>query len=623
MLDRPAARDSQLEAALRARNLWDDALAAADLLAVDPFGLGGVVLRAPAGPVRDAWLVRFRAGLPHGAPVLRAPCDVGDGELLGGLDLSATLAGGRPVSQRGLLARADQGALIMAMAERLGPTPAAHVAAALDRGEVVAERDGLSIQSSAKLAVVALDEGIDDDDRPPAALLERLAFRLDLAPLSHRDVDAGDGLPDAALIRAARECLAAVAVPDRLIEALCAACAALGIGSSRAPLLALKAARAAAALGGRRIVDDDDAALAARLVLAPRALHLPADRGDDEQPADEPDQPSAEDDAAAGQGPDQPDDAEGEVRTLDDAVLEAAVAALPPGLLARLQAGSPRLRAGQAGKAGDVQATVKRGRPIGARRGDPRSGVRLDLLHTLRAAAPWQRLRRHAIGQGAGQGIGQGASRPLIEVRRDDFRIKRFRDRKQTTTIFVVDASGSTALERLGEAKGAVELLLADCYVRRDEVALIAFRGVGAEILLPPTRSLHRAKRELAQLPGGGGTPLAAGIMAAGLMADEVRRKGRTPTLVVITDGRANVTHEGVGGRGKAQDEAAAAARSIRAQGHRSLLVDNSARPEPRAGQLADEMGALYLPLPRANADTISRAVRAGAPTPTPAGLRR
>ena len=606
--------DSQLDAVLRSAALWHDALMAADLLAIDPAGLGGVALRGPAGPVRDAWLVRFRAGLPQGAPMLRAPCDVGDAELLGGLDLSATLASGHTVAQRGLLARANNGALIVAMVERLAQTPAAHIAAALDRGEVVAERDGLTIRSSARIAVIALDEGLEDDDRPPAALLERLAFRLDLDKLSHRDLETQDGQPSICGIRAARERLPSVTIPDQLIEALCTACAALGVGSSRAPLLALKVARAAAALDGRNVVDEADAALAARLVIAPRALHLPAYSSDDDQSVEAPEDQVPDEQTQAEQPPEQPDDDnKGQVQTLDDTVLEAALAALPPGLLARLQAASQRMRAGQTGKAGDAQATVKRGRPIGAHRGDPRSGVRLDLLHTLRAAAPWQRLRKQVIAA--------GTIRPLIEIRRDDFRIKRFRDRKQTTTIFVVDASGSTALDRLGEAKGAVELLLADCYVRRDEVALIAFRGIGAEILLPPTRSLHRAKKELAQLPGGGGTPLAAGIVAAGLMADEVRRKGRTPTLVVITDGRANVTREGTGGRAQAQDEAMAAARSIRAQGHRTLLVDNSARPEPRAGKLADDMGALYLPLPRANADMISKAVRAG--TPAPAGLRR
>jgi magnesium chelatase subunit D len=116
-----------------------------------------------------------------------------------------------------------------------------------------------------------------------------------------------------------------------------------------------------------------------------------------------------------------------------------------------------------------------------------------------------------------------------VEVRRDDFRVGRFEQRSQSTTIFVVDASGSSAFNRLAEAKGAVELLLADCYVRRDRVALLAFRGRGAELLLPPTRSLVRAKRSLAGLPGGGGTPLAAGIDAAAALADAVRRRGETP----------------------------------------------------------------------------------------------
>ncbi|MCO4053651.1 MAG: magnesium chelatase subunit D [Bosea sp.] len=592
--------------ASRPVTLWEDALAAADLAAVDP-NLGGVLVRAEPGPVRDAWLQRFRAA--HGAgPVLRAPADVGDAELLGGLDLAATLATGRSVAQRGLLARAHRGALILTMAERLRAAAAAGIAAALDARMVAAERDGLTIRAEARLGVAALDEGLAEDERPPAALLERLAFHVDLRALSHRDLSAAptENGDVAASVQAAQARLPRIMAADRLVEALCAACAALGVGSVRVPILALKAACAAAALAGRDEVADEDAALAARLVIAPRALHLPPEAEQEDQAAEPPPpEPPPE------TPPDSPDDDKGEVRALDDTVLEAALAALPPGLLARLQAGAQRLRAGQTGKVGEAQATIRRGRPIGARRGDPRSGVRLALLDTLRAAAPWQRLRK--------RGLDPKLQRPPVEIRREDFRIRRFRDRKQTTTIFVVDASGSTALERLGEAKGAVELLLADCYVRRDEVALIAFRGTGADILLPPTRSLHRAKKELAAMPGGGGTPLAAGLMAAGLMADEVRRKGRTPTLVLITDGRANVTREGVGGRAKAQDEAASAAKAIRAQGHRSLLVDNSPRPEPRAGKLADEMGALYLPLPRASSDMISRAVRAsGAPAPVP-----
>jgi magnesium chelatase subunit D len=121
---------------------------------------------------------------------------------------------------------------------------------------------------------------------------------------------------------------------------------------------------------------------------------------------------------------------------------------------------------------------------------------------------------------------------PRVLVRRDDFRVQRLRERRETTTVFVVDASGSAALHRLAEAKGAIELLLAECYVRRDRVALIAFRGrpgaAGAELLLPPTRSLVRAKRSLADLPGGGGTPLAHGLDAARALAEDVSRRGGT-----------------------------------------------------------------------------------------------
>ena len=136
-----------------------------------------------------------------------------------------------------------------------------------------------------------------------------------------------------------------------------------------------------------------------------------------------------------------------------------------------------------------------------------------------------------------------------MRLRREDFRVTRREQRSRTTTIFVVDASGSLALDRLAEAKGAVELLLADCYQRRDEVAVLAFRGRGAVLLLPPTRSLVRAKRSLATLPGGGGTPLAAGIDAGFLLAESVRRDGDMPTLGV-SDGWAG--ERDVGGNGGA-----------------------------------------------------------------------
>ncbi|MEO0763415.1 MAG: VWA domain-containing protein, partial [Pseudomonadota bacterium] len=179
--------------------------------------------------------------------------------------------------------------------------------------------------------------------------------------------------------------------------------------------------------------------------------------------------------------------------------------------------------------------------------------------------------------------------------------------------IFVVDASGSAAVARLAEVKGAVELMLAEAYVRREQAALIAFRGAVAQLLLPPTRSLVQAKRRLAALPGGGGTPLAAGIEAALELADQLRRRGVTPFTLLLTDGRANVARDGRGGRLRAMEDARAAARAFRAAGHAALLIDASARPHPAAAELAAEMGAEVLALPRADAAALSAAARAGA----------
>lgn len=236
------------------------------------------------------------------------------------------------------------------------------------------------------------------------------------------------------------------------------------------------------------------------------------------------------------------------------------------------------------------------------RAASPGPGLRLNLIETLRAAAPWQPVRARMAGP-------QPPGRVML--RREDFRVTRSEHASRTTTIFLVDASGSSALNRLAEAKGAVELLLADCYRRRDQVAVIAFRGKAAQVLLPPTRSLVRAKRSLAGLPGGGGTPLAAGIDAGFLMAESVRRAGATPTLVLLTDGRANVTRAGTGGRQIAAAEAEAASRRLRASRFAALVLDTAPRPAPEAARLAEAMGALYVPLPYANAASVSDAVRA------------
>jgi len=585
-----------------------DAFQAAALLLTDPVGLGGAVLRAQAGPVRDAWLGLLQALAPAGMPLLRMPAHTTTDRLIGGLDLTATLAAGRPVAQPGLLAAADGGLLVAAMAERLPTQTVAHLCAALDTQQVRAEREGISLQSPARLAVVALDESCGEDRPLSAALADRLGLWIDLQPLSVRDTVAADASM-AADLRASRERLPQVRVPDALVEALCEATLALGIDTSRAAWWALRCARAAAAWRGADEADAEDAALAARLVLAPRATRQPAAAQDEAATPPPPSPPPPPEPAAANPAPDRDDPSATPPppavpdEPLADRLVEAALAAMPAGLLARLaaQARAARGRPPEAGRAGDVAMSSTHGRPIGSRRGLPRGGARLHLIDTLRAAAPWQRLRRVQARPDA----------PSILVRPDDFHVRRLEQRRTTTTIFALDASGSSALYRLAEAKGAIELLLGECYVRRDQVAVLAFRGQGAEILLPPTRSLVRARRGLAGLPGGGGTPLAAGIDAAAALAAQVRRAGATPVVVLLTDGRANVGRDGLGGRARAQQEALTAARALGAQGGQVLLIDTSVRPEPAARALAAAAGARYLPLPQADAAGMARAVQA------------
>ncbi len=591
-----------------AARLAGDAFHAAALLLTDPQGLGGVVLHAQAGPVRDAWLSLLQTLTPQGLPLARMPAHASIDRLLGGLDLPATLAAGRPVAQPGLLAALNGGIVVSAMAERLPPATVAHMCATLDTGAVRVERDGIAAVAPARLALVALDES-QGEDRPLApALADRLGLWIDLQALSVRDTVAADA-PMATELARARAGVQGVEVPVPVVEALCAATLALGVDSPRAAWFAQRCARAAAAWRGAALAEAEDAALAVRLVLAPRATRLPATEAPAQEPPppeppapDAAPPPSADANRDTSDAPSEPDPP-APVQPLTDRLVEAALASIPPGLLARLaaQARAERGRAPEVGRAGSTAASAAHGRPVGSRRGTPRGGARLHLIDTLRAAAPWQRLRRARARPGA----------PPILVRPDDFHIRRLEQRRTTTTIFALDASGSSALFRLAEAKGAVELLLAECYVRRDQVAVLAFRGAGAEMLLPPTRSLVRARRGLAGLPGGGGTPLAAGIDAAAALAARVRRGGSTPVVVLLTDGRANVGRDGLGGRARAQQEALEAARSLGAQRLQVLLIDTSVRPEPAARALALAAGARYLPLPQADASRLALAVQA------------
>ena len=480
------------------------------------------------------------------------------------------------VRTRGLLG--GSAVLVMPMAERVKPGLAARLASALDT------KSGLSL--------IALDEGAEPEETLPRALADRLAIHLDLADQCLSD--APELALDPADLAEAAKLLPHVTLPDGAIAELTEVAARLGIASLRAPLQALAVARASAALSGEDRVESADLTLAVELVLAPRATQIPASQ-------DSPPEPQAPDPPPAPET--QPDHAKDQDQ-IDlppiEMLLEAAKAMLPPDLLARLQAGRASRRAPGATGTGAAKKGNRRGRPLASRPGRMGGDARVDLVATLRAAAPWQAMRRAASDQP-----------DRLHIRMSDIRLRQFQETSDRAIIFVVDASGSAAMARLAEAKGAIELLLGEAYARRDHVALVAFRGDGSEVLLPPTRSLVQTKRRLAQLPGGGGTPLAAGLRAALELAIMAQAKGMTPSVALLTDGRANVDLAGIANRVQAGLDATAMARAIRARGWPAIVIDTGLRPTGGLDVLARDMGAPYLPLPRADARTLSAAVDA------------
>jgi magnesium chelatase subunit D len=571
---------------------WEDALLAAALLAIDPDGLGGVHVRARAGVVRDRWLEAATHLASDGVPIRRIAAGIPEMRLTGGLDIGRTLELGRPVVERGVLASADGGLVILSMAERLESPAAAVIGMALDNRSVSIERDGISTIQAARFALIALDEGIDDE-RLAVPLADRLGLRVDLNAIGLHDMDGEP--PSGSGVEEARVLLPSVAVSGELIEALCAVGLSAGLRSMRSSLHLVRAARAAAALRGNEVAGVADAATALRLVLGMQPATPQHDEPAPEQSA-EPDPPPPADQKTQ----------QLSAEDLRDMIVEAVSAVLPKHLLAGLGSAAPLgHQRGAAGKAGFVRSRARRGRSIGTSDKPPVPGARLDVLATLRQAAPWQRIRANVGGERRTE-----ADRRL-HIRKSDFRYPRLREKTGTTAIFAVDASGSAAIERLAETKGAVELLLAECYVRRDSVAMIAFRGKGSETLLEPTRSLVRAKRSLSALPGGGGTPLAGGIMAALAMAMNVRAKGQSVVTVFLTDGRGNVALDGSIAKDQVANDTAKAAARFRATGTRAIVIDTAKRPQARAEALARELGAEYLALPRGGSQQVAREIGA------------
>jgi magnesium chelatase subunit D len=189
----------------------------------------------------------------------------------------------------------------------------------------------------------------------------------------------------------------------------------------------------------------------------------------------------------------------------------------------------------------------------------PRHGAPIAFDATLRAAAPYQLMRQVSAlgGHDGGEELvsaNAGSSPPTspahlaVRLAPYDLRFQRRHAPLGRLLLFVVDASGSMAGQRrIAMAKGAIEALLLDAYRRRDRVAMIAFRGMRAEVVLPPTNSVDLARRRSRDLPAGGTTPLAAALDLTHYVVTRYAGQGSNiaPVVVVLSDGRANVAADG------------------------------------------------------------------------------
>jgi magnesium chelatase subunit D len=587
----------------------------------------------PDGPHTAAEAVR------RPARMVELPVGASEDRLVGALDIERALADGVKAFEPGLLADAHRGVLYVDEVNLLHDHLVDLLLDAAAMGASYVEREGVSVRHAARFLLVGTMNPEEGELRPQ--LLDRFGLTVEVAASREPDQRvevvrrrlAFDDDPaafaarwageEAALrerIVAARALLPQVRLGDAALRQIAATCAAFEVDGMRADIVMARTATALAAWAGRTDVTSDDVRQAALLALPHRRRRNPFDApGLDEDKLDETleefgggnDDPDPDPDPdpgpdGPGGGPDggggvPPQGGEPEAAP-DDAPAPAPAPAAGPGAgeQAPVKAAEPfRTKAlsvpglGEGAAGRRSRARTEHGRTTGARR--PRGTLtKLHLAATVQAAAPHQRAR--------------GRSGPGLVVRRDDLRQATREGREGNLVLFVVDASGSMAArQRMGAVKGAVLSLLLDAYQRRDKVGLVTFRGASADLALPPTSSVDAAAARLEQLPTGGRTPLAAGLLKAHdvLRVERLRDPARRPLLVVVTDGRATGGPEPVA-------LAARAAGLHAAEGTASVVVDCETGPVRlgMAAELAGRLGGTAVTLDELRADAIAGLVR-------------
>jgi magnesium chelatase subunit D len=596
------------------------------LLAVDS-ALGGVVIPSAVGSGKSTIARAFAHILPEGTPFVELPLNVTEDRLIGGVDLEATLATGVRVVQHGVLSKAHGGVLYVDSISLLDSSAVSHIMDAISRGEVLVEREGLSEVHPAKFMLVGTYDPSDGEVR--MGLLDRIGIivpftaqndyrarkKIVTTVLGKRDAeDTQDELNMlTGFIQAAKEQLPHVSITNEQVQALIQTAISLGVEGNRVDIFTVRAALASAALAQRSDVDEEDMKLAIKLVLIPRATRMPEREAEAEDmpPQEEPppEEPDAEDENSQADTPDS--EAEEEQKETPDMIeelmMDAVEMELPDNILNISLASKKKATTGSRGEA----LNNRRGRFVRAQPGEMRSG-KVALIPTLISAAPWQETRRRDKKMA-------GRPKTALIITKDDVKIKRFRDKSGTLFIFMVDASGSMALNRMRQAKGAVASLLQNAYVHRDQVALISFRGNQAQVLLPPSQSVDRAKRELDVLPTGGGTPLASALYLGWETAKQARTKGVTQVMfVLITDGRGNIGLQATfnpdaekASKEDLEKEVESLSLSIQADGVAAIVIDTQMNYLSRgeAPKLAQKLGGRYFYLPNAKAEQIVEAV--------------
>ena len=445
------------------------------------------------------------------------------------------------------------------------------------------------IKSNKDKFFIALDES-EGSDVSRADLSDYLIFSINLDGTRYKDLK--KVTINRKKISEARNNLATVEVNKRALDYLIASSEMFSISNMHTIFCTLKVAKAICAYKGEKRVSREDINLAISLSMIHKAKQIPEFQQEEKAKSAENERLRDNDESKANNS---------ELNSEDKKMLiDALKISLPNNLIeSLLSKNSQTIRVTESAGSGERNNNFSAGRPIPSISRKYSSDKRIDLMGTLTRAIPWQKLRSSSVTK----------NRKII-IYPQDIMIKRFEKQSERLLIFLVDASGSNAIGRLAEAKGAIEILLSDAYAKRDNVALISFSGLKADPLLLPTKSLVTAKKKLSSLPGGGATPLANGLLEAFNMADAARSRSIKPIIILLSDGRGNITLDGLGDRVKAIEDTTYIASLIKRNAINNIFIDTSRRKTPMADELARELNSHYFQLPMANSSSISKAVQ-------------